>query len=154
MIPTVARSLLLYVPYFVQCLHHTCWLKCQLTVNKTYTKAHEEISLLLTEFMRNCSKGNPQCLMYNRQGRDAALQISWGVEIWAPPLMRRNVKGPWGHCIIVQGKEMLILQSLLSLINVWYLVRFEVFTAVAMKNDVFWDVTPCGSCKNRLFGWT
>jgi hypothetical protein len=27
-------------------------------------------------------------------------------------------------------------------------VRFEVFTAVAMKNGVFWDVTPCGSCKN------
>jgi hypothetical protein len=21
-----------------------------------------------------------------------------------------------------------------------------------MKNAVFWDVTPCGSCKNRLFG--
>jgi hypothetical protein len=30
-----------------------------------------------------------------------------------------------------------------------YLVRFEVFTAVTMKNGVFWDVTPCGSCKNR-----
>jgi hypothetical protein len=27
-------------------------------------------------------------------------------------------------------------------------VRFEVFTAVTMKNAVFWDVTPCGSCKN------
>jgi hypothetical protein len=27
-------------------------------------------------------------------------------------------------------------------------VRFEVFTAVTMKNSVFWDVTPCGSCKN------
>jgi hypothetical protein len=25
-------------------------------------------------------------------------------------------------------------------------VRFEVFTAVTMKNAVFWDVTPCGSC--------
>jgi hypothetical protein len=25
-------------------------------------------------------------------------------------------------------------------------VRFEVFTAVTMKNPVFWDVTPCGSC--------
>jgi hypothetical protein len=24
-------------------------------------------------------------------------------------------------------------------------VRFEVFTAVTMKNGVFWDVTPCGS---------
>jgi hypothetical protein len=30
-------------------------------------------------------------------------------------------------------------------------VRFEVFTAVTMKNGVFWVVTPCGSCKNRLF---
>jgi hypothetical protein len=27
-------------------------------------------------------------------------------------------------------------------------VRFEVFTAVTMKNAVFWDVTPCGSYKN------
>jgi hypothetical protein len=33
-------------------------------------------------------------------------------------------------------------------------VRFEVFTAVTMKNSVFWDVTPCGSCKNRRFGGT
>jgi hypothetical protein len=28
-------------------------------------------------------------------------------------------------------------------------VRFEVFTAVTMKNGVFWDAPPCGSCKNR-----
>jgi hypothetical protein len=28
-------------------------------------------------------------------------------------------------------------------------VRCEVFTAVTMKNVVCWDVTPCGSCKNR-----
>jgi hypothetical protein len=33
-------------------------------------------------------------------------------------------------------------------------VRFEVFTAVTMKNGVFWDVTPSGSCKNRRFGGT
>jgi hypothetical protein len=33
-------------------------------------------------------------------------------------------------------------------------VRFEVLTAVTMKNAVFWDVTPCGSCKNRYFGGT
>jgi hypothetical protein len=33
-------------------------------------------------------------------------------------------------------------------------VRFEVFTAVTMENGVFWDVTPCGSCKNRHFGGT
>jgi hypothetical protein len=23
---------------------------------------------------------------------------------------------------------------------------FDVFTAVTMRNAVFWDVTPCGSC--------
>jgi hypothetical protein len=33
-------------------------------------------------------------------------------------------------------------------------VRFGVFTAVTMKNAVFWDVTPRGSCKNRRFGGT
>jgi hypothetical protein len=25
---------------------------------------------------------------------------------------------------------------------------------VTMKNAVVWDVTPCGSCKDRLFGGT
>jgi hypothetical protein len=29
-------------------------------------------------------------------------------------------------------------------------VRFEFFTAVTLKNAVFWDVTPCGSCKDQL----
>jgi hypothetical protein len=31
-------------------------------------------------------------------------------------------------------------------------VRFEVLTAVTVKNAVLWDVTPCGSGKNRRFG--
>jgi hypothetical protein len=31
-------------------------------------------------------------------------------------------------------------------------VRFELFTAVTMKNGIFWDVKPCGSCKNQRFG--
>jgi hypothetical protein len=32
--------------------------------------------------------------------------------------------------------------------NEKYCVRLEVFMAVNMQNGVFWDVTPCGSCKN------
>jgi hypothetical protein len=28
-------------------------------------------------------------------------------------------------------------------------IKFDVFTAVTMKNAVFLDVTPCGSCNNR-----
>jgi hypothetical protein len=34
-------------------------------------------------------------------------------------------------------------------VYLWY-VRIKVFTAVTMKNAVFWDIMPCGSCKNRL----
>jgi hypothetical protein len=30
-------------------------------------------------------------------------------------------------------------------------VEFEVFKAVTVKSGVFWDVTPCGSCKKRHF---
>jgi hypothetical protein len=34
-------------------------------------------------------------------------------------------------------------------------VGFEVFTAVTMKDAVFWDVAPCRSCEmNRRFGGT
>jgi hypothetical protein len=33
-------------------------------------------------------------------------------------------------------------------------VRYEVFTAVTMRNAVFWDVTPCGSFTDRRFGGT
>jgi hypothetical protein len=32
-----------------------------------------------------------------------------------------------------------------------YYVKFDVSTAVTMKNVVFWDVTPCGSYYNRHF---
>jgi hypothetical protein len=35
-----------------------------------------------------------------------------------------------------------------------YIIRFEVFRAVTMKNAVFLDVTPCRSCVNRRFGGT
>jgi hypothetical protein len=39
-------------------------------------------------------------------------------------------------------------------LNIIDFVRFEVFTAVTMKNAVFWDVAPCRSCVNRRFGGT
>jgi hypothetical protein len=33
-------------------------------------------------------------------------------------------------------------------------IRFEIFTAVTMKNIVFWDITPCGSCTYLRFRGT
>jgi hypothetical protein len=38
------------------------------------------------------------------------------------------------------------------LMSVGVHVRFEVVIAATMKNAVFWDVTPCCSCKDRHFG--
>jgi hypothetical protein len=48
----------------------------------------------------------------------------------------RNIS--WHECNLNEGK----------------FVRFEVFTAVTMKNGVFWVATPCDSCKNGRFGRT
>jgi hypothetical protein len=33
-------------------------------------------------------------------------------------------------------------------------VRFDILTALTVKNVVFWDVMTCGSYKNRRFGVT
>jgi hypothetical protein len=33
-----------------------------------------------------------------------------------------------------------------------YYVKFEAFTAVTMKNAVFWDVAPCRYYVNRRLG--
>jgi hypothetical protein len=46
-------------------------------------------------------------------------------------------------------------QRLVLLLIPWIIVLsvvFGVFTVVTVKNAVFWDVTPCGSCKNGRFG--
>jgi hypothetical protein len=61
------------------------------------------------------------------------------------------------HYYTAAGKHFTFAQlhfrvNLLS--NFCYSVRLVVFTAVTMKNCVFWDVTPCGACKNRRFGGT
>jgi hypothetical protein len=45
-------------------------------------------------------------------------------------------------------------QESVAIAKVTYIYTWEVFTAVTMKNGVFWDVTPCGSCKKRNFGGT
>jgi hypothetical protein len=41
-----------------------------------------------------------------------------------------------------------------DLVNKLYICKIEVFTAVTMKNAIFWDVVPCRSCVNRRFGGT
>jgi hypothetical protein len=47
-----------------------------------------------------------------------------------------------GNCV-----SSLVVQSIVEVI-MKCLIMWE------MKNGVFWDVTPCGYCKNRRFGGT
>jgi hypothetical protein len=43
-------------------------------------------------------------------------------------------------------------QKALTLTYYRVYVRFEVSTAVTMMIIIFWEMTPCGSYKNRRFG--
>jgi hypothetical protein len=52
------------------------------------------------------------------------------------------------------GENALIVSDISHGASRNFSVRFEVFTAVTMKNGVFWDVTPRVSCKNGRFGGT
>jgi hypothetical protein len=45
------------------------------------------------------------------------------------------------------------LKSYIAIVVVTLIYRSHKHTDL-MKNGVFWDVTPCGSCKNRRFGGT
>jgi hypothetical protein len=62
--------------------------------------------------------------------------------------------------VLISPEDRVSLQSNTNWIRgneLWtvrHYVRFEVLTAVTMKNAVFWDVTPCVSFKNRRFGGT
>jgi hypothetical protein len=50
--------------------------------------------------------------------------------------------------------ESLIFASHNSTVMHDSIISIAVSSAVTMKNAVFWDVTPCGSCKNRGFEGT
>jgi hypothetical protein len=57
-------------------------------------------------------------------------------------------------CELVHYRFLLLIMQFTHIPNGMNDVRFQIFTAVTMKNAVFWDVMPCGSCRNRRFGGT
>jgi hypothetical protein len=50
------------------------------------------------------------------------------------------------YFLIEKYKDSRLVDITLVRKKVLQFVRFEVFTAMTMKNGVFWDVTPCVSC--------
>jgi hypothetical protein len=82
----------------------------------------------------------------NNPKKNKYLQL---IQIFGPPLNPCSTLislGPYS--------EDLLLSIGSKNVNKEISVRSEVFKAVTMKNGVFWDVTPCGSCKNQCFGGT
>jgi hypothetical protein len=70
-------------------------------------------------------------------------------------LMECNHSHTWVNCNLTTPKNLASKIPQCNCSHTWVnSVRYEVFTAVTMKNGVFWDVTPCGSCKNRRFRGT
>jgi hypothetical protein len=79
------------------------------------------------------------------------LDVNWGCKKQAAPEISNFLCGKFRFDLSnIPTKELcsteIVSESTVSL------VRFEVFTVVIMKNAVSWDVTPCGSYKNRRFG--
>jgi hypothetical protein len=58
--------------------------------------------------------------------------------------MEQECKASWDHLKVIAKHDG-------STMKMKY-VRFEVYTAVTIRNAIFWDVTLCGCCKNRHFG--
>jgi hypothetical protein len=82
--------------------------------------------------------------------------------IWLVPLVRQILLVPNRIKEFVDLRPYVSPSMWISSARIWsvpdnlyfFNVRFEVFTVVTMKNGVFWDVPPCGSCKNWRFGGT
>jgi hypothetical protein len=55
---------------------------------------------------------------------------------------------------ILEVKRSIVDYNICNLQNNAYNVRFEAFTAVTMKNVVFWDVALCRTWVDRRFGGT
>jgi hypothetical protein len=83
-------------------------------------------------------------------------EVLEGTEIWHAYtsffIQKHRVSLPCLFCGSVpfgsKGLFSLLVEVAFELCKIWG------FTAVTVKNGIFWDVTPCGSCKNRHFEGT
>jgi hypothetical protein len=60
--------------------------------------------------------------------------------------IRTHTQFLWQYFCSVHGKR--------NVVAVAAAISVSTRQGVHKKNGVFWDVTPCGSCKNRRFGGT
>jgi hypothetical protein len=54
----------------------------------------------------------------------------------------------------VEGKETYRVEVSNRFATLFQISSPKMLNHLLHKNGVFWDVTPCGSCKNRRFGGT
>jgi hypothetical protein len=75
-------------------------------------------------------------------------QVSWKFHLAHRGFNQR----PYGCNIALQLTALIQSEMFFFSNKMSTYIRCEGFTAVAMKNGVFWDVTLCCICKNRHFG--
>jgi hypothetical protein len=54
-----------------------------------------------------------------------------------------------GTTLAVTSNRSTFFRNVGSYKKTFVFLRFEAFAVVTMKNSIFWDVTPCGSCRIR-----
>jgi hypothetical protein len=125
-------------------LHDTCD-PAEVTVGEMMQTKYEEMSYWKFPFiLKECQQWMQGRDYMSRPNSDAFI-FHHSCDTPLPPTPT------FGHLPLPASKQSALKQIIEISLNY---VRFEVFTAVTMKNGVFWDVMPCGPCKNRCFGGT
>jgi hypothetical protein len=118
--------------------------------SKGSTNYHMEINSETFKVYFYCLWGPNQLLLWNTQ---VTVSLLW-TSLQLP--RQRGIKlqsAAWACSMNMNRDTELVMGNKLRdemyeswLTNTGWCVRFEGFTAVTMKNGVFLDVTPCGSC--------
>jgi hypothetical protein len=109
-------------------------------------KIETKLFICPTANLHNISRSKRLSPRYSGGGNQAHPNLAIRFMVWAARFRIDQV------CYDVKRQNLILKKNVKSTYTGG--VRLEVFTAVTMTNGVFWDVTPCGSCKNRRFGGT
>jgi hypothetical protein len=147
------------------------YIKCIRLIDKTtYCTQYDESILqatngaILMHFDRNAERRRTENISH-RSPRMYAIKQAHAISAGVLPFLlyscrqdreekQREGREYVTHCLVVGVLS--IIQQYFIYYKQLFLHRFSLLVKdhLSIKNGVFWDVTPCGTCKNRRFGGT